>query len=74
MNLHALFDEKGKYSYGGSGFNSAALIALGAGVLIALIGLWLPALRFLYTLSWFSGFFVAFVVYLVLMIRRGVAK
>jgi cytosine/uracil/thiamine/allantoin permease len=67
MDLNALFDEKGIYSYGGSGFNKSALIALGLGILVALIGLWVPSLSFLYTLSWFSGFFVSFGAYFFMM-------
>ncbi len=67
LNLAELYKPRGIYSYGGSGFNPAAMIALGAGVMLALIGYWIPAVSFLYTLSWFVGFFVAFAVYYVLM-------
>jgi cytosine/uracil/thiamine/allantoin permease len=54
-----------------AGVNSAAMIALVAGILVALIGYWVKPLEVLYTLSWFSGTAVAFVVYWVLM-RRSV--
>ena len=67
ISLASLFKVKGQYSFGGSGFNKAAMIALAGGVLIALIGLWVPALSFLYTLSWFTGFLVAFILYYLLM-------
>ncbi len=67
LNLAELYKPGGIYSYGGSGFNSAAMIALGVGVLVAVIGYWIPALSFLYTLSWFVGFLVAFVIYYILM-------
>ena len=53
------------------GVNSAAMTALAAGILIALIGYWVKPLESLYTLSWFSGTAVAFVVYWALM-RRSV--
>ena len=67
MEISQLFEENGIYAYGGSGYNRSAMIALFAGVLTALIGLWVPSLSFLYTLSWFSGFIVAFLVYYILM-------
>jgi cytosine/uracil/thiamine/allantoin permease len=72
LKLAELYKTKGEYSYGGSGFNPAAMIALAAGVLVALVGFWVPALGFLFTLSWFTGFFVAFGLYWVLM--RGKVK
>ena len=65
LNLAALYQEQGEYRYR-SGFNPAAMLALAAGVLLALIGYWVPALSFLYNLSWFTGFLVAFVLYYVL--------
>jgi cytosine/uracil/thiamine/allantoin permease len=63
LDVPDLFRPTGQYAYGGSGFNPAALIALALGVGTALVGYWVPALDFLYKLSWFSGFAVAFVVY-----------
>ncbi|MCB0771093.1 MAG: NCS1 family nucleobase:cation symporter-1 [Flavobacteriales bacterium] len=53
-----------------AGVNSAATIALVAGVFVAIIGYWVKPLEVLYTLSWFSGTAVAFVVYWVLMGKR----
>ncbi|MFQ5926466.1 MAG: NCS1 family nucleobase:cation symporter-1 [Terriglobia bacterium] len=52
------------------GFNPRALAALAAGVAVALVGLVIPQLRWLYDYSWFVGFGVAFVLYLILMARR----
>ena len=49
------------------GFNWRAVSALVIGTAVALIGLVLPAVRFLYDYSWFVGFAVAFTVYLALM-------
>ncbi len=69
LALHDLYKPDGQYAFGGSGFNKAAMIALAAGVLTALIGYWIPALHFLYTLSWFTGFGVAFALYYFLMKR-----
>ncbi len=66
MQLAELYKVNGAYSYTG-GFNPAAMIALAAGVLVALIGYWVPSLSFLYSLSWFTGFFVSFILYYILM-------
>ena len=38
-----------------------------AGTAVALVGLVVPAIRFLYDYSWFVGFAVAFVTYYALM-------
>lgn len=59
LNLEALFLPNGTYQ----GFNRAAMIALIIGVGIVLIGFFVPQLAILYQLSWFSGFFVALLVY-----------
>tara|TARA_R110002050_G_scaffold241958_2_gene378345 strand:- start:5398 stop:7146 length:1749 start_codon:yes stop_codon:yes gene_type:complete len=67
LALHELYRVNGEYSFGGSGFNKAAMYALIAGVLIALVGFWIPSLSYLYSLSWFSGFGVAFALYYFLM-------
>ncbi|MCH8496142.1 MAG: cytosine permease, partial [Balneolales bacterium] len=67
LHLAELYKPEGIYAYGGSGFNKAAMIALAAGVLVALVGFWVPALDFLYSLSWFTGFGVAFALYYYLM-------
>lgn len=67
LSLHELYKIDGEYSFGGSGFNKAAMYALIAGVLTALIGFWIPSLSYLYSLSWFTGFGVAFVLYYFLM-------
>ena len=66
LALADLFKVKGKYTYR-NGFNPAAMWALGGGVTIAMIGLFIPKLAFLYTLSWFTGFGVAFFLYYILM-------
>ena len=67
LSLADLFKEDGKYSYGGSGINSAAMIAFAVGIFVALLGLLVPSLSFLYTLSWFTSFIAAFGVYYFLM-------
>jgi NCS1 nucleoside transporter family len=70
MNLNHLFKVDGIYSYGKTGFNKAAMVALVAGVFTALLGLWIPALEFLYNLSWFTGFGVAYLVYYLMMKKK----
>lgn len=67
LALFDLYKPNGMYAFGGSGFNKAAMYALAAGVLTALIGFWIPSLSFLYSLSWFTGFGVAFALYYYLM-------
>jgi len=45
--------------------------ALIAGVFVALIGLFVDELRFLYDYAWFVGFAVAFVVYWIFMNKQN---
>jgi len=61
-----LYRRDGAYEYS-NGFHLQALIALAAGVLIALVGLAVPSLRWLYDYAWFVGFFVAGTLYYALM-------
>ena len=67
LELAELYKENGRYSFGGTGFNSAAIIALVTGIFFAFIGWKVEALSSLYALSWFTGFFVAAILYYVLM-------
>ncbi|MBI2417909.1 MAG: NCS1 family nucleobase:cation symporter-1 [Ignavibacteriales bacterium] len=61
-----LYIRGGAYEYT-NGFNLKAIAALVAGVIVALVGVFVQPLRFLYDYAWFVGFFVAFVVYYLLM-------
>ena len=70
LALAELYKVDGEYSYGNTGFNRAAMIALFIGVFAALIGYWVPALNFLYSLSWFTGFIISFGLYIVLMKKK----
>jgi len=67
--VNDLYLRDGEYEYS-RGFNWRALGALGLGTAVALIGLLVPSLRFLYDYSWFVGFAVAFVTYMLVMKRR----
>lgn len=64
--LADLYKVDGRYA----GVNPAAIIALVAGVVVAIIGYWVKPLEALYQLSWFSGTAVAFVVYWAMMRDR----
>jgi NCS1 family nucleobase:cation symporter-1 len=70
LNLDDLYRRGGTYEYK-SGFNLNAIIALAAGVVVALMGLKIPALRWLYDYAWFVGFFFSGFLYLVLMRLRA---
>jgi NCS1 family nucleobase:cation symporter-1 len=47
-----------------------AIIALAVGVVVALIGLAVPPLRWLYDYAWFVGFFISGGLYFLLMQGR----
>ena len=70
LNLPDLFKTDGEYAFGGSGFNSSAMIAFILGVFAAGIGKFVPAVSFLYDLSWFTGFIVSFFLYWILMNKK----
>ena len=71
LAVDELYVRGGRYEYG-NGFNFRALAALIIGTAVALMGLAVPSLRFLYDYSWFVGFAVAFGLYWQLM--RSVAR
>ncbi len=66
LNAKDLYNPNGDYTYK-KGFNLKAVYALIAGVFVALIGLIIPEVSFLYDYAWFVGFAVAFLVYWILM-------
>ncbi len=66
LNVIDLYKRNGEYEFT-NGFNLKAIYALAAGVFVALIGLFVPSLRFLYDYAWFIGFAVSFIAYLLLM-------
>jgi cytosine/uracil/thiamine/allantoin permease len=67
LELAELYKVGGTYSYQKTGFNKAAMISLFVSIFLALIGYWVPSLSFLYSLSWFTGFIIAFILYYLLM-------
>jgi NCS1 family nucleobase:cation symporter-1 len=70
LNVKDLYVRGGEYEYS-RGFNPKALVALAAGIVVALVGLVVPELRFLYDYAWFIGFTVAFGLYIGLMNKRN---
>jgi NCS1 family nucleobase:cation symporter-1 len=66
LNLSDLYRENGEYTYI-NGFNRAALIALFAGIGVALVGKLHPNLIFLFNGAWFSAAIVSFMMYYFLM-------
>lgn len=61
------YDTDGPFAFGGNGINRAAMYSLVGGILLALVGYWVPALSWLYSLSWFTGFAFAFALYSFMM-------
>jgi NCS1 family nucleobase:cation symporter-1 len=66
LDVNSLYHREGVYHYT-KGFNPRAIVALVAGVGLALIGLRVPPMHFLYDYAWFVGFFTAGIVYVALM-------
>lgn len=70
LNTKDLYDTSGEYEYK-NGYNINAIIAMAAGVFVALIGLLVPSVSILYDYAWFVGFIVAFVFYWILMRNKS---
>jgi nucleobase:cation symporter-1, NCS1 family len=61
-----LYQRGGAYEYR-RGVNYRAMLALALGIAIALVGLAVPVLRWLYDYAWFVGFFTSAIAYCLLM-------
>jgi NCS1 family nucleobase:cation symporter-1 len=68
LDVRSLYVRNGAYEYR-HGFNPKALVALLAGIVVALCGLVIHPLRWLYDYSWFVGFAVSSLVYYLSMRR-----
>ena len=66
LDTASLYHRGGVYEYS-RGFNPRAVLALVVGVFVALIGLAVPPIRFLYDYAWFVGFFLSAAIYYLLM-------
>lgn len=62
LDVPALYAEGGAY-WGRGGVNTRAMIALAAGALVALAGVVIPTLGFLFSGAWFSAALVSFAVH-----------
>jgi NCS1 family nucleobase:cation symporter-1 len=71
LRVDDLYRRNGIYEYDG-GVNWRAVGALATGIAVALLGLVVAPLRFLYDYAWFIGFGVAGAVYVVLMQRAAI--
>jgi nucleobase:cation symporter-1, NCS1 family len=69
LSVDSLYLRGSEYEYS-AGFNWKAITALVIGTGVALVGLVVPSVRFLYDYSWFVGFGVASLIYLALMPRQ----
>ncbi|MBS4029054.1 MAG: NCS1 family nucleobase:cation symporter-1 [Ignavibacteriales bacterium] len=70
LNLKDLYLRNGEYEFT-NGFNWKAILSLVAGVIVALIGLFISELRFLYDYAWFVGVGVAGGVYVLIMKKES---
>jgi NCS1 family nucleobase:cation symporter-1 len=73
LDLEGLYRRGGPYEYS-NGVNYRSIIALATGVVVALIGKFVPSLQWLYDYAWFVGFLVAGVLYAALMRRVTVTE
>jgi NCS1 family nucleobase:cation symporter-1 len=70
LNVADLYRRNGLYEYD-RGVNYRAVVALVLGIVVALLGLVLPPVRWLYDYAWFVGFLVAGTAYVILMRRAA---
>jgi NCS1 family nucleobase:cation symporter-1 len=66
LDVNSLYHREGAYYYA-KGINPRAIVAMALGVVVALVGLAVRPLHFLYDYAWFVGFFMAGGVYVALM-------
>jgi NCS1 family nucleobase:cation symporter-1 len=69
LNVDDLYRRNGLYEFK-NGFNYKAIVSLAIGIAVALAGLAVPQLRWLYDYAWFVGFFAAGAIYTLLMKAR----
>jgi NCS1 family nucleobase:cation symporter-1 len=69
LDLAGLYRSDGPYAYD-NGFNVDAMLAMAAGIAVVLLGKLVPALEFLFSGAWFSGFIASAAVYLARVRRR----
>jgi NCS1 family nucleobase:cation symporter-1 len=72
LDRTGLYATQGPYTYS-NGVNWRAMASLAVGVGVALLGLWIQPLRWLYDYAWFVGFATSAAAYLLLM-RKYVSE
>lgn len=73
LNVDDLYCRHGEYEYT-NGLNWRAIFSLGFGITVALLGLAIPAMRWLYDYAWFVGFAVSAAAYMIAMRGGNVGK
>ena len=73
LRLNDLYRRGGEYEYR-NGVNPRGVWALLMGIFVALVGLAVPALGWLYSYAWFVGFAVSAAVYVLLMKGKAVGR
>jgi NCS1 family nucleobase:cation symporter-1 len=66
LDVNSLYHREGTYHYS-KGINPRAIVSLVLGVALAMIGVFVQRLHFLYDYAWFVGFFISGGAYAVLM-------
>ena len=66
LALDELYQKDGRYQFK-NGWNPIALVALSVGIIIVLLGMFIPSMKVLYDTGWFVGFFISFTAYTALM-------
>ncbi len=66
LDINSLYHSDGAYHYA-KGINPRAIFSLVVGVAIALAGVFVKPLHFLYDYAWFVGFFISGALYVGLM-------
>jgi NCS1 family nucleobase:cation symporter-1 len=73
LDYYSLYRRGGVYEYQ-RGLNPAALIALVIGVVVALVGRFIPSVAFLYNYAWFVGFFLSGAIYYLMMLVKVLSQ
>lgn len=71
LDTYSLYRRGGVHEYR-RGLNPVALIALIIGVVVALIGRFIPTVGFLYNYAWFVGFFLSGTLYYLMMLSHSI--
>ena len=70
LALDELYQKNGRYQFN-NGWNPPALISLFVGIVVVLLGMFVPSMKILYDTGWFVGFFISFSIYTLLMKKNN---